>query len=278
MHMSLLRQLRPGWTESEAAALVQYTAAKRGCSLSFSTIATVRGEVLHNHSRNSVCRERDLFLLDAGAEVPSGYAGDLTTTFPVGGKFPPRKAELYRLLLEVFAGAVDRLGPGVPFLDVHLGASLILARGLTDLGILRRNPEDAVDSGAQTLFFPHGIGHMIGLDVHDMEGLGEDNVGYDDTKRSSQFGLRSLRLAKTLLPGMVHSVEPGIYFIPGLIDQWRAEGICKEFIDYEELKKWRDCGGMRIEEDWLVTREGSRRIGPFIDKSITAIEEARRGS
>ena len=239
MHKTLLAELRPNWSESEAAALVQHIAMKRGCALSFSTIATVHGEVLHNHGRNSVCREGELFLLDAGAEMPSGYAGDLTTSFPVGRAFPPQRAALYALLLEVFAQAVKRLGPGIPFLDAHSAASLALARGLIDLGIMRGNAEEAVAAGAHALFFPHGLGHMIGLDVHDMEGLGEDNVGYFETKRSTQFGLRSLRLAKTLKPGMVHSVEPGIYFIPGLIDKWQSEGINEAFIDYRELEKWR---------------------------------------
>ena len=277
MHTTLLSALRPGWSEADAAALVNCVALKRNCSLSFSTIATVRGEVLHNHERGSVCREGDVFLLDAGAEVPSGYAGDLTTTFPVGSRFSPERAELYRLLLEVFSASVACLRPGVRFLDVHLAAALRLARGLRDIGIMKGDPDEAVDSGAHALFFPHGLGHMIGLDVHDMEGLGEDFVGYSGRERSSQFGLGSLRLAKTLKPGMVHSVEPGIYFIPGLIDVWSAERRHGDFIDYDELVKWRDCGGMRIEEDWLVTAEGARRLGPPIDKSLKAIEAARSG-
>jgi len=277
MHGTLLAELRPGWSESEAAALVQHVAMKSGCALSFATIATVNGEVLHNHDRASICRDGDMFLLDAGAEMPSGYAGDLTTSFPVGRKFPARRAELYTLLLDVFAQAVRSLGPEVPFLDVHRAASLTLAQGLIDLGILRGNAEEAVAAGAHALFFPHGLGHMIGLDVHDMEGLGEDKVGYSNTTRSPQFGLRSLRLAKRLVPGMVHSVEPGIYFIPGLIDKWQSEGINKAYIDYGELAKWRDCGGMRIEEDWLVGEKGSRRIGPALDKSLEAIENARSG-
>lgn len=278
MHETLLTALRPGWSEADAAALVQSVALKHNCSLSFSTIATVRGEVLHNHERASFCGDDDVFLLDAGAEVPSGYAGDLTTTFPVGRRFPPKRAELYRLLLSVFSDAVLCLRPGRPFLDVHLTAAGSLARGLRDIGIMKGDPEDAVREGAHALFFPHGLGHMIGLDVHDMEGLGEDNVGYSDTRRSSQFGLSSLRLAKALKPGMVHSMEPGIYFIPGLIDTWKAKGLHKDFIDYTELEKWRDCGGMRIEEDWLVTASGARRLGPAIDKSLEAIERTRRAS
>ncbi len=277
IHTMLLTQLRPGWTETEAAALFQYAAARRGCALSFGTIGTVHGEVLHNHERNSICREGDMFLLDAGVELPSGYAGDLTTSFPVGGTFPFQKAAVYRVLLSMFADATRILKPGLPFADAHRAASLALARGFVQLGIMRGDPEEAVAAGAHALFFPHGLGHMIGLDVHDMEGLGEDNVGYSDTRRSEQFGLSSLRLAKKLKPGMVHSVEPGIYFIPGLIDKWEAEGLHETFINYAELRKWRGGGGMRIEEDWLVMERASRRLGPDLDKSLEAIEKARRG-
>ncbi|PKL07156.1 MAG: hypothetical protein CVV53_00780, partial [Spirochaetae bacterium HGW-Spirochaetae-9] len=152
---------------------------------------------------------------------------------------------------------------------------LALATGLGALGIMKGNPEEAVREGAHALFFPHGLGHMIGLDVHDMEGLGEDNVGYGGLERSRQFGLRSLRLAKPLMPGMVHSVEPGIYFIPGLIDKWESLGLAGTHIDYAQLRLWRHCGGMRIEEDWLVMKDGCRRLGPFIDKSQEAIEIER---
>lgn len=275
MHATLLRELRPGWTELEAAALVQYVAAKNGCALSFGTIGTVSGEVLHNHGTETPCRAGDLFLLDAGAEVPSGYAGDLTTTFPVGGRFSPRQADIYRVLRGMFAAATATLRPGLPFVEAHLAAARALARGLKDLGVMRGDPEAAAAAGAHALFFPHGLGHMIGLDVHDMEGLGEDNVGYAGTPRSTQFGLSALRLAKPLVPGMVHSVEPGIYFIPGLIDQWKAAGLHREFIDYGALEAWRGCGGMRIEEDWLTTPDGARRLGPALDKSIEAIELAR---
>jgi Xaa-Pro aminopeptidase len=275
MHSSLLAELKPGWTEAQAADFVAQRAAARGCSLSFATIATVRGEILHNHAKASVCGEDDCFLLDAGAETPEGYAGDLTTTFPVGKRFDARKTELYAVLLRMFRAAVDGLGPGKPFLEVHLAAALALASGLKDLGLLKGRPEDAVAEGAHALFFPHGIGHMIGLDVHDMEGLGEDAVGYGESPRSAQFGLASLRLAKALKPGMVHSVEPGIYFIPGLIDRWEAGAKFREFIDYAELAKWRGCGGMRVEEDWLVLPRGARRLGPALDKSMAAIEAAR---
>lgn len=276
MHSSLLSALRPGWTEARAAQFVAERAAARGCSMSFAPIATLRGEILHSQSRSGVCGKDDSFLLDAGAETPEGYAGDLTTSFPVGGGFGPRKAELYSLLLQVFGAATEAIAPEVPFLEVHRAASLRLASGLVDLGLMRGDAAEIVEAGAHALFFPHGLGHMIGLDVHDMEGLGEDLVGYGGLRRSEQFGLKSLRLAKPLKAGMVHSVEPGIYFIPGLIERWKIEGKFAEFIDYAEVARWEGCGGMRIEEDWLVLPAGGRRLGPELDKSLAAIEAARR--
>jgi len=277
MHEALLDQLRPGWTGHEAEALVQYAAAKKGCRLSFATIATVHGETLHNHSYDYVCKDGDVLLLDAGAETASGYAGDLTTTFPVGGAFTSRQAQIYDILSVVFADATKALTPGKRFLDVHREACVSLARGLKEIGIMQGDPAEAVNAGAQALFFPHGLGHMIGLDVHDMEGLGENRVGYgSDLRRSSQFGLASLRLAKELKPGMVHSVEPGIYFIPALIEKWESERYLSDFIDYNELKNWKSLGGMRMEEDWLVTPNAARRLGPALDKSRKAIEKRRK--
>jgi Xaa-Pro aminopeptidase len=246
-----------------------------GADLGFETIATVRGETLHNHPCSRTCQKGDLFLLDAGAEICLGYSGDLTTTFPVDRRFSSRQKDLYLLLRRVFAKAVDHLGPGRRFLDAHLAACMELATGLGELGLMKGDPQEAVAQGAHALFFPHGLGHMIGLDVHDMENLGEDAVGYGPLSRSEQFGLRSLRLAKALEPGMVHSVEPGIYFIPGLIDRWHAEGRAREFVDYDALEGWRGERGMRLEEDWLVTAGGSRRLGPDFNRSVEAIEAQR---
>lgn len=277
MHAAVLHNLRQGWTEKAAAALALRAAAENGCELGFSTIATVRGEVLHNQPGDAICSLQDIFLLDAGAELPSGYSGDLTTTFPVGERFSPRATEMYGLLLSVFAASTRALKPGISFLEVHTLACLELTRGLIGLGIMKGDPEEAVRQGAHALFLPHGLGHMIGLDVHDMEGLGEDNVGYDTTPRSSQFGLRSLRLAKKLRPGMVHSVEPGIYFIPSLMDTWQSAGMHSGFIDYGEARKWIECHGMRIEEDWLMTEKGGRRLGKGFDRSLEALYSARAG-
>jgi Xaa-Pro aminopeptidase len=275
MHTAVLKSLRPGWTEKAAAALALRVASEMGCELGFSTIATTRGEVLHNQPGEAKCSGRDLFLLDAGAELPSGYSGDLTTTFPVGASFSTQAAELYALLLSVFEASTSLLRPGIPFLEVHKAACLELARGLRELGIMKGDPEQAVREGAHALFLPHGLGHMIGLDVHDMEGLGEDRVGYAETQRSTQFGLKNLRLAKTLKPGMVHSMEPGIYFIPALMEKWQNSGLHKEFINFGEAAKWAGCRGMRIEEDWLVLENGARRLGKGLDKSLLALESAR---
>ncbi|MCE1207155.1 MAG: M24 family metallopeptidase, partial [Spirochaetia bacterium] len=247
-----------------------------GFSLSFSSIATPRGEILHNHDYGAVCEEGQLFLLDAGAESESGYAGDLTTTFPVGQHFTSRQKEIYTILRAMMEAAIQKTGPGVRFLDVHLASARVLAQGLVDLGLYVGSPDEIVALGAHALLFPHGVGHMIGLDVHDMEGLGEDLVGYDDRPRSEQFGLRSLRLAKILKPGMTHTIEPGIYFIPGLFELWRSEKKFEHMIRYDRLADWMDTGGMRIEEDWLIMNAGARRLGPLLDKSIEAIEAKRR--
>jgi len=275
VHKALARALRPGWSETEAASFAARAMLERGATPGFETIATVRGETLHNHPTGRRCREGDLFLLDAGAELESGYSGDLTTSFPVSPRFTSRQKDLYSLLSRVFAAAIADLGPGRLFLDAHLAACRELARGLSDLGLMKGDPEEAVAEGAHALFFPHGLGHMIGLDVHDMESLGEDRVGYGTLARSGQFGLRSLRLAKALKPGMVHSVEPGIYFIPGLIDQWEAEGRARQFIDYKALEAWRGEGGMRLEEDWLVEPTGSRRLGQEFSRRVGDIEALR---
>lgn len=276
IHQDLLTALRAGWTEKRASDFVLSRAAARGCELSFSTIATCRGEVLHNAPTEYAAAAGDNFLLDAGAEAASGYAGDLTTSFPVGARFDARSREIYTVLHRAFEIATAALAPGLRFIDVHKTAALAIAEGLTALGIMRGDPREAVEAGAHALFFPHGLGHQIGLDVHDMEGLGEDFVGYGgELARSEQFGLRSLRMAKTLRPGMVHSVEPGIYFIPQLAAQWRAARICAPYINYAILETWMPVRGMRIEEDWCVTERGARRLGPAFDKKIESIESVR---
>ncbi|HTX73466.1 MAG TPA: aminopeptidase P N-terminal domain-containing protein [Rectinemataceae bacterium] len=275
MHRAALATARAGMRESDVAARVTQIALAAGGALSFPVIATTRGATLHNHSYDARLAEGGLFLLDAGAEVASGYAGDLTTTFPISARFDTRQKEVYEIVLSAHAAACAALAPGVDFLDVHLASARAVAAGLKDLGLIRGDPREAVAAGAHALFYPHGIGHMIGLDVHDMESYGEDRVGYADRPRSSQFGLASLRLAKPLKVGMVHSVEPGLYFIPELIAQWKAEKRCGGFINYDRLDAWSGFGGVRNEEDWLVTPTGARKLGPAFDKSTASIESLR---
>jgi len=276
MHRAALVSARPGMTEREVMAIAEHAAIAESTGTSFPIIATTRASVLHNHSYGRRLEEGDLFLLDAGAETAKGYAGDLTTTFPASRRFDSRQRELYDIVLRMGAAAREMLAPVRSFRDVHFAAARELAVSLVELGLLRGDPDEAVASGAYALFFPHGLGHMIGLDVHDMESYGEDLVGYAGTRRSPLFGLKSLRLAKPLKAGMAFTVEPGIYFIPELHAAWRAEGRFSGLVDYEASRRWLGAGGVRNEEDWIATEDGARRLGPEFDKSSAAIEEARR--
>jgi len=213
-------------------------------------------------------------LTDAGAETSMGYASDFTRTVPVTGKFDERQRNVYTIVLNANKRVLELTKPGVKYLDMHLEAARVIASGLKDLGLMKGDVDEAVAVGAHALFFPHGLGHMMGLDVHDMEGLGEDYVGYDDTViRSTQFGLAYLRLAKELKPGFVLTDEPGIYFIPALIDLWKSEGKFTDFINYDEVEKYKDFGGIRLEDDLLVTENGCELMGKKIPKEIDEIEQ-----
>ncbi len=276
MHRAALVSARVGMTEREVMAIALHAATADSAGTSFPIIATTRGEILHDHSYRRRLDSGELFLLDAGAETIKGYAGDLSTTFPVSSRFDSRQRALYDIVQRMKTAAVSMLGPGVNFRDAHFAAARELVLALKELGLMRGDPDEAVASGAYALFFPHGLGHFIGLDVHDMESYGEDIVGYGGAKRSTLFGLRSLRLAKILREGMTFTVEPGLYFIPELQAAWKAEGRFLQFINYDAASSWLDIGGIRDEEDWLVTSEGARRLGPEFDKSAAAIEGARR--
>jgi Xaa-Pro aminopeptidase len=202
------------------------------------------------------------------------YASDITRTCPVSGRFTSIQAEIYQLVLRMQLGAIGMIKPGLSYREVHLGACRILAEGMRAIGLMKGDPSDAVEAGAHALFFPHGIGHMLGLDVHDMEDLG-DVVGYvKREKRSGQFGLNALRLSRPLEPGFVLTVEPGIYFIPALIDRWRNERLHTDFIDYDKVDSFRGFGGIRIEDNVLVTATGALILGPGIPKTIPEVEEA----
>ena len=262
MHLAAYRIVRPGIHEAEVAAAVQEVAVKHGGQLSFPTIATVKGQVLHNHGFIHRLEEGDIFLLDAGAELEQHYAGDLSSSMPVGERFTSRQEEVYNIHLASFQAAVDKLAPGVPFFEAHIAAAIQIVEGMKGLGLMKGDAEEAARAGAYALFFPCGLGHMMGLDVHDMENLGEQYVGYPEgEKKSTQFGFKSLRLARPLEPGFVFTVEPGIYFIPELMDQWEAEKRFTDFINYDKLPAWRDFTGLRNELNYVITPEGARLLG-----------------
>ena len=279
MHRAAMAMAHPGRTEYEVAGAMEGVALAHGSYPSFPIILTRRGEVLHNHPTEAVLQEGDLMLADAGAHAPGNrYASDITRTSPVGGRFTDKQRALYEVVLASQKTSIEACKPGVAFRDVHLVAARVLAEGLTTLGMMKGDPEEAVSSGAHALFFPHGLGHPIGLDVHDMEGLGEDRVGYgDEFRRSDQFGLSALRFGRRLEARHVMTVEPGIYLIDGLIDQWRDEKRHAAFIDYEEVERWRGLGGIRIEDDVLITETGARVLGPAIPKEPDEVEAAVRG-
>jgi Xaa-Pro aminopeptidase len=274
VHLAALRLARPGVTEARIAAAVHQVARAAGGDLSFPIIATVHGEVLHQHAQTETLRSGGMFLLDAGAETALHYAGDLSTTMPVDARFSERQKDVYRIALAAHETAKAALRPGVPHLDVHLAACRRIAEGLKDLGLMKGDLDEAVRRGAHALFFPCGEGHMMGLDVHDMEDLGEVYVGYEGRPKSTQFGLKSLRLARPLKPGFVVTVEPGIYFVPRLIDKWRAEGLFPEYINYDRVETYRGFGGLRNEEDVLITADGHRVLGRKKPLTVEEVESA----
>ena len=268
MYAELMASCRPGASEMELYGRLQGLILSRGSREAFPMILSRRGEVLHNHTHDQILRQGDLLLVDSGVCSPLGYASDITRTLPVGGAFTPRQRDIYEIVLHAQAVGIACMAPGIPFLDCHLAVARVMVEGLSALGLMRGNPDVAVAAGAHALFCPHGLGHMLGLDVHDMESLGEDNVGYDqEFRRSGQFGLSGLRMARRLRPGFVVTVEPGIYFIPDLIRLWREQGRHAQFIDYDALEPYLDFGGIRIEDDVLVTTEGAEILSSAIPKT-----------
>jgi Xaa-Pro aminopeptidase len=241
---------------------------------SFLPIVTVHGEILHNECYTNRLEEGLMLLIDAGAESPNYYASDLTRTIPVSGRFSPRQADIYNVVLQAQLSAIEQMRPGRPFKEVHLHACRTIIEGLRQIGLMKGNAADALEAGAHALFMPHGLGHMLGLDVHDMEDLG-DAVGYPKgEKRSTQFGLNFLRLNRVLEPGMVVTIEPGVYFIPALIDKWQQERTNRDFIDFERVREFHSLGGIRIEDDVVVTPEGARVLGPGLPKVAREVEAA----
>ena len=275
MHITAMKVLRSGMYEYEVVAEMNRVAESNNCELSFATIATVNGQTLHNHYHGNKVKPGDLFLIDAGAEVESGYAGDMSSTVPADKTFTPRQRAVYEIQNAMHLEAVKALRPGIPYMDVYDLSARVMVEGMKELGLMKGNAEDAVREGAHALFYPHGLGHMMGLDVHDMENLGEIWVGYNGQPKSTQFGRKSQRLAIPLELGFVHTVEPGIYFIPELIDLWKGEKKFKDFINYDKVEEYRNFGGIRNEEDYLITETGARRLGKKIPLTPEEVEALR---
>lgn len=276
MHTTAMRMAVPGIYEREIAGRIEGIALSHGGTVSFPVILSKRGETLHNHYHGNLLQQGDIIIVDAGFESPMRYATDHTRVVPVGGKFSQKQKEIYQIVLDANNNSTAAIKPGILYKDCHMIAAKTIAKGLIELGLMKGGVDEAVKAGAHTLFFPHGLGHMMGLDVHDMEALGENLVGYDEkTKRSDKFGTAYLRMARELQPGFVLTNEPGIYFIPALIDKWINEKINHEFINFDKVNQYRDFGGIRLEDDILVTENGQRNMGkqriPITIEEVEAI-------
>ena len=263
MHTTAMRLARPGVTEKYVGGQVDGIARSLGAQVSFATIFSQHGEIMHGNPSMALLEEGRLALCDAGAETMSHYCSDNTRTFPVSGRFTERQLDIYRIVEECHDYVLTVARPGVCYRDVHFGVCRLMTERLKELGLMRGNTDDAVSAGAHAMFLPHGLGHMMGMDVHDMEGLGQIYVGFDDEVRPNleQFGTNALRMGRRLEEGFVVTDEPGIYFIPALIDDWRASGHCKDFLNFDLLETYKDFGGIRIEDDVLITADGCRFIG-----------------
>jgi len=278
MHTTAMKMGFAGNFERELSGAIEGIALAHGGPVSFPVILSMNGQILHNHYHGNELMDGRMVVCDAGAETSMCYASDITRTFPVGGKFSSRQKDIYNIVLKANTETIPESIPGRTYREVHLMAAKIIASGLKELGIMKGDMDEAVSAGAHALFFPHGLGHMLGLDVHDMEGLGENFVGYsDDIKRSDQFGLAYLRMGRELETGFVMTNEPGCYFIPALIEQWKSEKKFEQFINYSEVESYLDFGGVRIEDDVLITETGSKVLGTPIPKTVDEVEETMNG-
>lgn len=273
MHRHAIKNTKHGVSENQIAAEMQAIANAAGGGISFPIILTKDGQYLHNHPSQAIVQNGDIILSDCGAQTPMKYAGDMTRTFPVAERFSDIQRDIYSIVLDAHESAIAALKPGYKYKDAHLLASSRIVEGLKGLGLMKGDATDAVNAGAHTLFFQCGLGHFMGMDIHDMENFGEDLVGYDENiKKSTEFGLKSLRLGKALEAGNVLTVEPGIYFNPFLIDSWKAQGKFTDFVNYEEVEKFKTFGGMRVEEDFLIEQDGVRLLGDPLAKTAEEIE------
>ncbi|MBR0534127.1 MAG: aminopeptidase P N-terminal domain-containing protein [Bacteroidales bacterium] len=276
MHMAATKLMKPGLLEQDLVGVMEGVVISGGYMPSFPTILSQNGETLHNHSHHQVLTEGRLTVIDAGAEIASHYCSDFTRTLPCSGRFTEQQKAVYTIVSEGNNLALGLARPGISYREVHLAVCRLMLQGLKNLGLVKGDVDEALAAGAAGLFMPHGLGHNMGLDVHDMENLGENYVGYDETvTRSTQLGLGSLRMARVLKPGNVVTDEPGIYFIPALIDKWKAEGTCRDFIAFDKLDAYRTFGGIRIEDDLLITENGARLLGSKrLPRTVEEVENA----
>jgi len=273
MHVTAMKMCKPGIREQEIFGTIEGIALAKGGGTAFPIILSINGQTLHNHEHGNILKKGRMMVTDAGAETNMHYSSDITRTTPVGGKFSTLQKDIYEIVLKANTGAINAARPGLSNRDVHLMACTIIAASLKEIGLMKGNTAEAVEQGAHALFMPHGLGHMMGLDVHDMEALGENNVGYNtETVRSNQFGTAFLRFALPYRPGHVLTVEPGCYFIPELIAKWKAEKKFTEFINYPATEKYMSVGGVRIEDNILITDKGHKLLGKAIPKTIKEIE------
>ena len=263
MHTVARESIKIGIIEQEIVGRMEACTLAKGWGVSFPTILTQHGEILHNHGHHNIVEPGRLMVIDAGAENNMHYASDYTRTYPTSGKFTPKQRDIYQIVCDCNELAFTLTKPGVAYRNIHIATARLMLEKLKDLDIVRGDVDSMVEAGIAGMFQPHGLGHNMGMDVHDMEDLGEDLVGYDpDQKRSKQLGLGSLRMARKLVPGNVITDEPGIYFIPALIEKWKSEGTGKDFVNFAKLEEYYDFGGIRLEDDVLVTADGARRTGP----------------
>ena len=262
MHVTAMKMMRLGMKEQELVGVMEGVCKSGGVMTSFPTILSQHGETMHNHKHDAILSDGRLCVIDAGVEIDSHYCSDNTRTLPTGGRFTQKQKDIYNTVLAANDYAREAARPGITYREIHLGAAKIIVQGLKNLGLVHGDVDEMVEAGVQGLFMPHGLGHNMGLDVHDMEDLGENYVGYDpDQVRAKQLGLGSLRMARKLVPGHVITDEPGIYFIPALIEKWKKEGHNAQFIDFARLEGYYDFGGIRLEDDLLITEKGARILG-----------------
>jgi Xaa-Pro aminopeptidase len=273
MHVTAMKMCKPGVKEQDIFGTIEGIALSKGAGASFPIILSIDGQTLHNHAHGNVLKKERLMVVDAGAETNLHYASDITRTTPVGGKFSQQQKDIYEIVLKANIESIKATRPGISNRDLHFMGCRIIASELKDLGLIKGDVDEAVRAGAHALFMPHGLGHLLGLDVHDMEGLGENYIGYnDEVKRSEQFGTAFLRFALPYKPGHVFTVEPGCYFIPELIEKWKAEGTCKDFINFSKIESYISIRGIRIEDNVLITEKGHKVLGKPIPKTVKEVE------